>query len=82
MHFDVRARWDVQGESGSGGSELTHIRVYVDNQDVYDKNVNEDTTQAYVDFYKTFAPGGHSVVAIAWNYSGQYIKKYSTFTVK
>lgn len=80
VHFDVRAREDTI--PGYYGTDLTHIRVYVDNQDVYDKNVNQDVNQTYVDFYKTFPPGGHSVVAIAWNYRGQYIKSYSTFTVK
>ncbi len=45
--------------NGYPGNKVTHVRVYVDNQDIYDSDSN------YVDFYKTFPQGGHSVVTIA-----------------
>ncbi len=76
VHFDMRTRWDYTMPNGFPGNKVTHVRVYVDNQDIYDSNSN------YVDFYKTFAQGGHSVVTIAWDANGQYIKASSTFTVK
>lgn len=53
----------------------THVRVYVDGQDIYDPDND------YVDFYKTFSRGGHTVVTIAWDADGQYIKASSTFIV-
>jgi len=75
VHFDVRTRWDVSAGPNQG-TQVTHVRVYLDNKDIYDYNGD------HVDFYKTLAPGGHYVVAIAWNQSGNYIKSSSSFIVK
>lgn len=76
VHFNVRTRWDYTLPNGYPGNRVTHVRVYVDNQDVYDTNAND------LDFYKTFPSGGHTMEAIAWNGEGQYRKSYTTFSVK
>ena len=75
VHFDMRTRWDYTLPNGFPGNKVTHVRVYVDNQDIYDSDNN------YVDFYKSFPSGGHTVVTIAWEGSGQYIKASSSFVV-
>lgn len=75
VHFDIHTRWDIPGQTNYG-TQVTHVRVYVDNKDIYDTNSN------HVDFYKTLTPGGHYVVAIAWNQSGNYIKSSSSFIVQ
>ena len=75
VHFDVRTRWDADHQPNST-SQVVHLRVYVDNQDIYDYNGDQ------VDFYKNFTSGWHYMVAIAWNGAGSYIKNSSTFNVK
>ena len=76
VHFDVRTRWDYTMPNGYPGNKVTHLRVYVDNQAIYDANNN------LVNFYKTFAPGVHTVVAVAWDAKGEHIQSSNSFTVK
>lgn len=66
----ARARWDNQ--------QITHMRVYVDGQDEYDVDNPE---YGAVDVQKAFNPGQHSLVVIAWNGAGNYIKADENFTV-
>lgn len=75
VHFDIRTRWDpVAGHNQ--GTQVTHVRVYVDNANIYDFNGD------HVDFYKTLSPGRHFAVAVVWNASGSHIQGTSSFTVK
>lgn len=69
LNIAARARWD--------GVSITHMRAYVDGQDMYDA---DNPANAAIDFRAAFTPGKHYLVVIAWNGSGGYIKAAEYFT--
>jgi hypothetical protein len=69
----ARGRWDGPTYYYS---QIQHMRVYVDNVDVYDTNLPQ------LMFQKSFAPGLHHLVVIAWNKSGAFIQASEYFTSK
>lgn len=75
VHFDVWARWDGYGGQNVP-TQVTHMRLYVDNADIYDSN------STHIDFYKTLTPGQHYAVAVVWDAAGSHIQSSSSFIVK
>src|SRR5436305_1392197 len=66
--FSARARWDC--------CNISHIRLYVDNKDVYDADYSDTVfTQLPI------APGQHNATIVAWDNQGAVIKNSETFTV-
>lgn len=71
VNIAARARWD--------NANISDMRVYVDNQDVYDSS---NPLNAGISFQKTFSTGEHNLVVVAWNSYGGYIKAEENFTVQ
>src|SRR5579864_1446915 len=66
----ARTRWD--------NADISDMRAYVDNQDVYDAS---HPLYGAIRFQKTFPSGKHYLVGIAWDDYGNYIKAEEYFTV-
>jgi len=64
----AQAKWD--------GEVISHIRVYMDSQDVYDANYQESVHKQF-----TLASGGHYMVVIVWDNNGNYTDVARTFFV-
>jgi hypothetical protein len=64
----ARAKWD--------GQVISHIRVYMDYQDIYDADNQE---LVYKQF--TLTSGGHYMVVIVWDNAGNYFDVARTFFV-
>jgi hypothetical protein len=71
VEIGARVRWD--------NAFVSHMRAYVDNQDVYDL-VNPQYNAMY--FQKVFSSGQHYLVIIAWDNAGNYLKAEEFFIVK
>ena len=67
--ISARARWDC--------CVISHIRVYMDNQDVFDKDGGVPSLFTEL----SLSPGSHNMVIIAWNNQGQFITSSKTFEV-
>jgi hypothetical protein len=66
--ISARARWDNQ--------TIVHMRVYIDNDDVYDEdNPSGDTIAASI----SLNTGSHHLVVIAWDAHGNYIQSGENF---
>jgi len=66
--ISARARWDNQ--------TIVHMRVYIDNGDVYDEdNPPSDTIAASI----SLNTGSHHLVVIAWDAHGNYIQSGENF---
>jgi hypothetical protein len=63
------------GSADGGGFPATAIRIYVDNQSVY------NTNSASLDTLVPMAAGNHFVVVQAWNSTGQVFKNSMNITV-
>jgi hypothetical protein len=66
----------ISGLARWGCCNISHIRLYVDNNAVYDAG-NGDVIFTQV----ALSPGTHNLVGIAWDNQGSYIKNSETFTV-
>ena len=66
--FSTRARWDC--------CNISHIRLYVDNKDIYDADYS-DTIFTQL----PMAPGQHNATIVAWDNQGAFIKNSETFKV-
>jgi hypothetical protein len=58
------------------GQVISHLRIYMDNQDVYDANYGQIVNHQF-----PLASGGHYMVIIAWDNAGNYIDVARTFFV-
>ena len=63
------ARWDC--------CVISHIRVYMDNQDVFDKDGGVPSVFTQL----PLTPGSHNMVTIAWNNQGEFIMNSTDFNV-
>jgi hypothetical protein len=59
FELQAHARWD--------NSVITHMRVYVDDQPVYDEETPQD---GYINPVLTVSGGTHHIVVVAWNTNG------------
>ena len=76
-NFTVASPVTVSARALWNGQVISHIRIYVDYQDVYDADYQESVHQQL-----TLAPGGHYMVAIVWNNKGDYTAVSRTFFVQ
>jgi len=62
FQLQARARWDARG--------ISHMRVYVDDGDVYDLDYPRE---GYISPTLSLAAGAHRIVIVAWNNAGTWI---------
>src|SRR5947209_1781571 len=75
--FIAYTRWDATGPNQQGANQTILMRFYVDNQNVY------QSSGPIAGFQKSFAPGVHHLVIVAYNGNGAgHLTKALTFTVQ